>query len=130
MSAQTQARVARRVTLLALVSLLGLGACAGPGQNASSAYEQPFVAHWQEHSTPLIFHGPARHGAGYTVWMVPSNLPRGSYRVISRNGNEGQLIEGYRFEVDDDVAIKEVFLFLPAGYGRLEALDEAYVTKK
>ncbi|HEY1393464.1 MAG TPA: hypothetical protein VFV25_08800, partial [Methylibium sp.] len=84
MSAQTQARIARRVTLLTLVSLLGLGACAGPAQNASSAYEQPFVAHWQEHSMPLIYHGPARHGAGYTAWMVPGILPRGSYLLISR----------------------------------------------
>jgi hypothetical protein len=57
--------------------------------------------------------------------MVPNILPRGSYRVISRRGGSVQLIDGYRFEVDE--INKEIRLLLPPVYSNVEAVEEKYV---
>jgi hypothetical protein len=105
--------------------LLGLGACAGLDQRPATTSQQQFAANWQEHSKPLLNHGPW-FSPGTTAWFVPSILPRGTYRVISRNGNDARLIDGYRFEVDTNPG-KEIRLLLPAGYSRVEALEEKYV---
>ena len=58
--------------------------------------------------------------------MVPSILPRGTYQLISRDGDNARLIDGYRFEVDGTLG-KEMLLLLPPASGRVEALDERYV---
>ena len=127
MSTQARKRAARvsSVCLLGAALLLGVGACAGPDQKAPPASSQQFAANWQAHSTPLINRGAGIH-PGTTTWMVPGTLPRGTYEVISRNGDNAKLIDGHRFEVDGDPG-KEVRLLLPLGYGRVEALDEKYL---
>jgi len=127
MSTQAWKRTARvsSVGLLGAALLLAVGACAGPDQKASAVTSQQFAANWQAHSTPLINRGVGLR-PGTTAWMVPSTLPRGSYQVISRDGDNAHLIDGYRFEADGTPG-KEMHLLLPFGSGRVEALDERYV---
>jgi hypothetical protein len=45
--------------------------------------------------------------------------------VISRRGGSVQLIDGYRFEVDE--INKEIRLLLPPVYSNVEAVEEKYV---
>ena len=127
MSNQVLKRIARvsSASVLGVVLLVGVGACAGPDQKTLPATSQQFAANWQAHSTPLINRGAGLR-PGTTAWMVPSTLPRGAYQVISRDGDSANLIDGYRFEVDGNPA-KEVRLMLPFGYGNVEAMDERYV---
>lgn len=118
-------RMAAGVGLCA--ALLGLGACAA-FQAQELPANPPFAAGWQEHSRPLYYLGPGPT-AGSTVWMVSGLTPRGSYQVISRQGDRARLVEGHRFEVDSTVN-KEVRLILPSGVTGVEALDERYVLSR
>ncbi|HJV71193.1 hypothetical protein [Ideonella sp.] len=108
-------------------ALLGLGACA-MYQPEELPANPPFAAGWQEHSRPLYNLGPGPT-AGSTVWRVSGLTPRGSYQVISRQGDRAKLIEGHRFEVEGDVN-KEIRLIVQSGETNLEALDERYVLSK
>ncbi len=126
MSSQTRIRATRRLRhLLGASLLLTLGACASPDPSGPPTISPQLVAHWQEPSRPLINHGTGL-SPGTTAWMVPSILPRGSYRVISRRGANVELINGYRFEVDGSIG-KEIRLILPSNYTDVEAVDEKYV---
>ena len=112
--------------LLAASMALALGACAmEPRQPETMAAKSPFAAGWQEHTSPLFNLGPGPT-AGSTVWLVSGLLPRGSYQVISRDGDRARLLDGHRFEVDGSVN-KEIRLILPFISGNVEALDERWV---
>jgi len=106
--------------------LLALGACAGPA--SAPPPDTRLAADWPAHSQPLIHRGPGLK-PGTTAWLVPNVLPRGSYRVISRNGDEARLIDGYRFDFDGSPG-KEVRVQLPSTYGGVEALEEKYVVSR
>ena len=80
---------------------------------------------WQAHSQPLFNQGPG-YTAGTTAWKVSGLLPRGNYRLIDRRGDQARLVDGYRLEVDGQV-MKDTYLFLPSGYGGVEAVEERYV---
>ncbi len=109
---------------------LALGACTTPVQQAAAPAATPataaqFAADWSEHTKPLYNYGPGIT-PGTTSWWVPSILPRGTYRVIRRVGGQPQLVDGYKFEVDNS-PMKEIRLMLPVEYYNVEALDEKYV---
>lgn len=113
--------------LAAGMALLALGACSAmqPSQPEAMAANPPFAPGWQEHTSPLFNLGPGPT-AGTTMWMVSGLLPRGTYEVISREGDRARLLEGHRFEVDGSVN-KEIRIILPFTGGRVEALDQRYV---
>jgi hypothetical protein len=101
-----------------------LAGCASPEQAGPPTISPQLAAGWQEHTRPLINHGAAIR-PGTTVWMVPNILPRGAYRVISRRGGSVEVIDGYRFDVDE--VNKEIRLLLPLAYSNVEAVEEKYV---
>lgn len=105
--------------------LLGLGACASTRPDAPRPAENQLASGWQEHARPLFSRGPSAD-PGRTAWWVPATLPRGSYRVIERDGDKAALIDDYRFEIDGSVS-KEITLLLPSRYSGVEAVDERYV---
>jgi len=111
--------------LLAASMALALGACALESRQPEAMTAPPFAAGWQEHTSPLFNLGPGPT-AGSTVWLVSGLLPRGTYQVISRDGERARLIDGHRFEVDGSVN-KEIRLILPFTSGNIEALDERWV---
>lgn len=109
--------------LLAACLAFGLGACAvAPPEPFPPA---PLAEGWQAHSQPLFNQGPG-FTAGTTTWKVSGLMPRGSYRLIDRRGDQARLVDGYRLEVDGHV-MKDTYLFLPSGYGGIEAVEERYV---
>lgn len=113
----------RTLSLLAACLALGLGACAiAPPEPFPPA---PLAEGWQAHSQPLFNQGPG-YTAGTTAWKVSGLLPRGNYRLIDRRGDQARLVDGYRLEVDGQV-MKDTYLFLPSGYGGVEAVEERYV---
>ena len=125
-SSTSRARSTRRLAgLLAAGALLSLGACAGLAPPAPTSASPQLAADWQRHSTPLINFGAGRQ-PGTTAWFVPTTLPRGYYRIVSRQGDSAKVIDGYRIEIDGSPA-KEVRLLLPFAYGNVEAVDERYV---
>ena len=105
-----------------------LSACAGAPQQTGPVKKIEFAAGWSEHAKPLFFHGMGRD-PGYTIWQVPNNLPRGTYRVIERKsgpaGEMAELLDGQRFEVD--AVNKDIFLNIETGHAHPEALDEKYI---
>ncbi|QNM97050.1 hypothetical protein [Chitinimonas koreensis] len=103
--------------------LLGLGACASRPDAPRPA--ENLTLGWQEHTRPLFSRGPSAD-AGRTAWWVPATLPRGSYRLIERDGDKATLIDDYRFEIDGSVS-KEITLLLPSRHNNVEAVDERYV---
>jgi hypothetical protein len=107
--------------------VLALGACSAlqPGQSDAMSASPPLAPGWQEHTSPLFNVGPGPT-AGTTVWLVSGLLPRGTYEVISRQGDQARLLDGHRFEVDGSVN-KEIRLILPFASGRIEAVDQRYV---
>jgi hypothetical protein len=126
MSSQTRTRTTRRLChLIGASLLLMLGACAGLDPAGPPSVSPELAAGWEDHSRPLINHGSGLT-TGTTAWMVPTILPRGNYRVISRRSGKVELIDGYRFEVDGSIG-KEVRLMLPSNYSGVEAVDEKYV---
>jgi hypothetical protein len=114
-----------RTAFLAASLALALCGCAAnrPGTAASSA--PGLAAGWQDHSRPLINRGAGPH-PGTTVWYVPGVLPRGSYEVISRDGDNARLVEGHAFTVEVGSSA-EMLLILPMSYSRIEAVDVRYV---
>jgi len=117
----------RSAGLLAAGLMLTLGACSAlqPAEPEQFSSNPPLAAGWQEHTSPLYNLGPGPT-AGTTVWMVSALLPRGSYQVISRQGDRARVLDGHRFEVDGSVN-KEIRLILPFASGSLEAVEERYV---
>ena len=113
--------------LAAAAVLLALGACSAlqPGEPEAMSANPPLAPGWQEHTSPLFNLGPGPT-AGTTMWMVSGLLPRGTYEVISRQGDRARLLEGHRFEVDGSVN-KEIRIILPFTSGRVEALEQRYV---
>jgi len=113
--------------LAAAALVLALGACSAlqPAQPEAMSASPPFAPGWQDHTSPLFNLGPGPV-AGTTMWMVSGMLPRGTYEVISRQGDQARLLEGHRFEVDGSVN-KEIRIILPFTGGRVEALDQRYV---
>jgi hypothetical protein len=114
-----------RTAFLAASLLLALGGCAAIDPGAPAGGAAPLVAGWQDHSRPLIHFGPGPR-PGTTVWYVPTTMPRGSYQLISRDGNTARLVDGYTFDVDASPA-KEVRLILPLGVNGVEAVDTRWV---
>jgi hypothetical protein len=123
--AMMTSRLSARLCCAAI--LLALGACSAlePAQPEALSASPPFAPGWQEHTSPMFNLGPGPT-AGSTMWMVSGLLPRGTYEVISRQGDRAQLLEGHRFEVDGSVN-KEIRIILPFASGRVEALDQRYV---
>ena len=107
--------------------LLALGACSSlePAQPDAMSANPPFAPGWQEHTSALFNLGPGP-SAGSTMWMVSGLLPRGTYELISRQGDRARLLEGHRFEVDG-ADNKEIRIILPFASGSVEALDQRYV---
>ncbi|GEM_PF-6099533 len=125
MSNPARERAARLLRgLLGAGLVLGLGACSSLDPKAAPA-SQPLAADWQQHSTPLFHYGAARARPGFTTWVVPSILPRGNYRLVSRNGDQVELINGYKLEVTGSPGA-EVRLLLPAQYHAVEAVEASY----
>ena len=119
----------RTARLLAAALVLGLAACAAPERTAVTAPQpSPLLADWQAHSWPLINRGSGL-SPGPTSWMVPSLVPRGTYRLVARRGDQVELLDGYRFEIDA-MPGKEVRLQVPMGHGRVEAVDERFVAAR
>jgi len=115
-----------RIPLLTASVLLALAGCAATAPDASSTGSAtPLAAGWQQHSQPLLHFGPGPR-PGTTVWYVPNVLPRGTYEVISRQGDSARLVDGYRFFFPATPG-EEVRLILPIGYNALEAVDARYV---
>jgi len=113
---------------LAASAGFGLLGCAMTSADEGLDANPPFAAGWQQHSKPLYYMGPGPT-AGSAMWMVSALTPRGTYQVISRQGDRAKLIDGHRFEVDGTVN-KEIRLILPTGMNDLEVLDERYVLKQ
>jgi hypothetical protein len=86
-----------------------------------------FADGWQANTKPLIFHG-AGPLSGRTFWLVPATLPKGTYRVITRDeaGNP-HLVDGQRFTVTSD-AFRDLTLLMDNFVHAPEAIDERYVT--
>jgi hypothetical protein len=121
-------RVSRQVvTAVACVAIVALSACSAlaPREDEAMSASPPFAPGWQEHTRPLFNLGPGPT-AGTTIWLVSGLTPRGTYQVISREGDRARLLKGHRFEVDSSVN-REIRLILPFTSGSLEALDEHYV---
>ena len=115
-----------RIPLLSASVLLALAGCAATAPDASSTGSAtPLAAGWQQHSQPLLHFGPGPR-PGTTVWYVPNVLPRGTYEVISRDGNNARLVDGHRFFFPASPG-QEVRLILPMSYTALEAVDARYV---
>ena len=115
-----------RIPLLSASVLLALAGCAATAPDASSTGSAtPLVAGWQQHSRPLLQFGPGPR-PGTTIWYVPNVLPRGTYEVISRQGDTARLVDGHRFFFSASPG-EEVRLILPMGYNALEAVDARYV---
>ena len=115
-----------RIRLLASSVLFALAGCAATAPDPSSAGSAaPLAAGWQQHSQALLHFGPGPR-PGTTVWYVPNMLPRGTYEVISRQGDSARLVDGYRFFFAASPG-EEVRLILPIGYNALEAVDARYV---
>ena len=111
-----------RFALIALAA--SLTACGGMDRQPHPDNKPQFAAGWSEHARPLLFHGIGRD-PGYTVWQVPNILPHGTYRVIVREGDTAELVDGFRFEVD--APEKDIYLNILANYANPEALDEKYI---
>jgi hypothetical protein len=113
--------------LAAAALLLALSACSSleTARSDEMPASPPFAPGWQEHSSPMFNLGPGPV-AGTTMWMVPRLLPRGTYEVISRDGDRARLLEGHRFEIEG-ADHKEIRIILPFTGGRVEALDRRYV---
>jgi hypothetical protein len=116
--------------LAAAALVLALGACSAmqPAEPEAMSATPPLAPGWQEHTSPLFNLGPGP-AAGTTMWMVSGLLPRGTYEVISRQGDRARLLEGHRFEVDGSVN-KEIRIILPFTSGRVEAVDQRYVLNR
>jgi hypothetical protein len=123
--AMMTSRLSTRLACAAL--LLALGACSSlePAQSDAMSASPPFAPGWQEHTSALFNLGPGPT-AGSTMWMVSGLLPRGTYEVISRQGDRARLLQGHTFEVDGAVN-KEIRIILPFASGNIEALDQRYV---
>ena len=111
-------------TLAVLVcSLLGCATAERPaGPPASAA----FAPDWRSHTYPLYMRGRGI-AADVNSWWVPDNLPKGNYRVIERKGDDADLLDSPRLEVEPS-AWKEVHLMIPISHMHVELLDERYVT--
>jgi hypothetical protein len=127
-TAMMTSRLSSRLAAAAL--LMALGACSAlePSQPEAMPASPPFAPGWQEHTSALFNMGPGPT-AGTTVWKVSGLLPRGTYEVISRQGDRARLLEGHRFEVEG-ADNKEIHIILPFAGGSIEALDQRYVLKQ
>ena len=114
--------VARLVlgTLAALILLAAMSAVAASTPITSAQ----FAPGWQERAKPLISMGHTQM-VDRTKWFVPGTLPRGEYVLVQRNGDQAEVIEGYRFTVKG--GISDQYLYLMPGYGNVEALPVADV---
>lgn len=114
--------------MLLIVAATTFAACSNLPQQATQDQPLQLAAGWGEHASPLFFHGIGRD-PGYTIWQVPNNLPRGTYRVIERKngpaGETAELVDGQRFEVD--AVNKDIYLNISTDHARPEALDEKYL---
>jgi hypothetical protein len=127
----TSGRLAQRVARIAGAGIAA-AACLAAGSAAFAAADpigsEHFVAGWQSQTHAMINRGvttaPGR--APMTVWYVPPNLPRGHYLVINRTGDKAEVINGYAFDIDSD-SYRDINVFLPQGYGYVEALPDRFV---
>jgi hypothetical protein len=114
------------IAVLGISLSLALASCVSPEQKAASTItDQQFATDWREHSRPLIYRGMG-YPPATSIWMVPTILPNGSYRVIDRQGDGATMIDGYRFTIESDPE-KEIHLLLPSEYHQPEALEEKYI---
>ena len=102
-------------TLTALILLAAMSAVAA----STPVTSDQFAPGWQQHTRALINVGMA-HRVQRDKWYVPALLPRGEYVLVKRNGDQAELIDGYRFTVKGN--IEKQYLFLFPGYGDVEAL--------
>ncbi len=109
---------AMRLVLGTLTALILLAAMSAVAASAPVTSDQ-FAPGWQQHTRPLINVGMAQR-VQRDKWYVPALLPRGEYVLVKRNGDQAELIDGYRFTVKGN--IEKQYLFLFPGYGDVEAL--------
>jgi len=115
----------QRTACLAASVALALCGCSAIQTSLPERSAPGLAAGWQDHSRPLINRG-AGPQPGTTVWYVPGVLPRGSYEVISRDGDKAQLVEGHAFTVEGGTSVEQL-LILPMSFSRIEAVDVRYV---
>jgi hypothetical protein len=119
-------RLAATVASAAAVVAFVAGCVTAPGQARVDDDGVRFADDWQAHTKPLIFHGIGPN-ADRTLWMVPATLPKGSYRVITRDAaGVPHLVDGQRFTVTSDV-FREVNLVMDNFVHAPEAIDERFV---
>ncbi len=119
----------RRLASLASALAVALPLAVGAGL-ASARDDGPapaFAPGWQDHAAPLLYHGEGLT-VGTTAWLVPRTLPRGMYRVLTRDEhNQPHLVDGQRFEVTPGDVYKDINLLMPTSDHSPEAIEERYV---
>lgn len=107
-----------RLVLGTLTALILLAAMSAVAASAPITSDQ-FAPGWQAHARPLINMGNT-HVVDRDKWYVPAILPRGEYVLVRRNGDQAEVIDGYRFTVKGN--IERQYLYLMPGSGNVEAL--------
>ena len=124
-SSRRQATLASLATTLAVALPLAVGA--GLASAKDDGTGPAFAPQWQEHAAPLLYHGQGLV-VGTTAWLVPRTLPRGTYRVFTRDEhNEPHLVDGQRFVVSAGDVYKDINLMMSTSEHSPEAIDERYV---
>jgi len=121
----TRAVVAGALAGALLVTLAAGGCASGPGDDSSIGPTVQLAPQWEEHGHALIYAGPGL-SPGTTAWTVPTILPRGTYRVVSRRGDVTRMVDGQRVELDGN-PMREVRVMLSFGMVDLYAVDERFV---
>jgi len=122
-AASSAARFARRLAastfVAAALSTSAAAALAATGAAVPITSDQ-FAPGWQSRAVHLFNEGPGI-GPATTNWFVPALAPRGRYVLIDRKGDQAELIEGYRFEVDGNPT-REIHMMLPPVYRDVQAI--------